>query len=335
MPGIREQGGNVYARRASAVSLTAFAFACTNPVGIAVDRPEAARTASESDGSAPADTDGGTPLICRRLDVLFIVDSSVFMADKQRALADAVPSFIEAAWMALPLDSELHVGLTTTSFFAGSSSSQAVDCRAAFPERVAAHYVRPQDGTTGENGGQGRLFEHEGRRYFSARTAGPDRSRLEAWLASALAAVGSLGSTYTMPSAAAAYALHPANAAENEGFVRDEGAVLALFFLSAGIDTSPEETDDYATLVRAAKARCGGDACVVPGGLLSSCARDRSSADPLDRFVHAFGQVPAVGDVADSTGAAQPAEYARVGQELAVKIRSACLSMGTNARVEE
>lgn len=300
----------------------------------------------QAGGSPSGGTEGGTSVLCRGLDVLFVVHNSAFAVETQQALADVVPSFIDAAWVALPLGSELHVGVTTTSFFAGSSSSQSIDCKPVFPDRVPAHYIRPQDGNTGENGGQGRLFEHQGRRYFSADTAGPNREPLETWLASALTAVGPQGSTYEMPSAAAAYALHPANAGDNRGFVRDEGAVLALFVLSDNIDTSPEETDAYAALVRAAKARCGGNSCVVTGGLLSRCARAASWDDPLHRFLHAFGQAPVVGEVTGFSGRPEPAEYARVAEELALRIRTACLSNGANpgtiadaaaggARVEE
>ena len=285
-----------------------------------------------ADGSVSVD--GGAASLCGGLDVLFVVDNSGFTAEKLQVLADVVPAFIDAAWVALPLDSDLHVALTTTSFFAGSSSAQSVDCRPAFPERVPPHYIRPQDEDTGENGGQGRLFEHQGRRYYSANTAGPDREPLEAWLSSALLASGSQGSTYEMPSAAAGYAFHPANSQQNRGFVRDEGAVLALFVLSDGIDTSLEETDVYAASVRSAKARCGGNACVVTGGLLSSCARDESVSDPLYRFLHAFGRTPSIGDATDVRGTAEPAEYARVGEELALRIRGACLSNG-GVRVEE
>jgi hypothetical protein len=267
--------------------------------------------------------------------VLFVIDNAVFMDGEQRALADMVPAFIDAAWVALPLQSELHVAVTTTSFFAGSSSAQSVNCNTADPERVAAHYIRPQDGNDGENGGQGRLFEYQQRRYFSADTAGPDRLALEAWLESALTAVGTQGSTFRMPSAAAAYALDPVNAEDNAGFVRDEGAVLALFFLSGDIDTSPEETDAYVSMVRGAKSRCGGDACVVSGGLLSSCARTTNSSDALTRFLNAFGQSPVVGDVTSSSGSAEPTEYDRVGKELASEIRLACLTNGTSTHVEE
>ena len=50
------------------------------------------------------------------------------MGPKQQALAETVPQFIDATWSALPLESEIHVGLTT------ELTGLAIGC---FPDGVA------------------------------------------------------------------------------------------------------------------------------------------------------------------------------------------------------
>src|SRR5690606_8360239 len=96
---------------------------------------------------------------------------------------------------------------------------------------------------------------------------------LATWFSDA-AAIGTGGSNIEMPCAAGAWAFDPANDATNAGFVRDEGAVLVLIFISDEPDQTPSTISGMPggqvmlQKVATAKAGCGGLDCVVAGGFL-------------------------------------------------------------------
>jgi hypothetical protein len=78
-----------------------------------------------------------------------------------------------------------------------------------------------------------------------------------------------------MSSAAAGWSTDPANAETNEGFIRDDGAVLVLFFLQDEPDQSDapgmtmiETGQAMLEKIAAAKSVCGGLQCVVAGGFV-------------------------------------------------------------------
>jgi hypothetical protein len=69
------------------------------------------------------DTEGPSPECiegecggCTAVDILFVIDNSTSMGSYQQALAAAAPAFADAIFAALPPGTDLHVGVTTSSF---------------------------------------------------------------------------------------------------------------------------------------------------------------------------------------------------------------------------
>jgi hypothetical protein len=261
--------------------------------------------------------DGGDDEGCTKVDILFVIDNSPSMGPYQEGLGSAFPGFIAAMYENLPPATDLHVGITTTSFFSGSCAESTSNCMTtATQQEVLAHYTKPGDGNTGENGGQGRLFEWDGQSYYSAVTGG-DPWPLTIWFSDAAVAAGETGCSFEMSSAGAGYAFHPDNAATNTGFVRDEGAVLLIFFLTDEPDKSPEGAQVYHDMVTAAKAGCGGDQCVLVAGLVNTCIMGVNNA--LWQFMNTFPDAPTIGSIDD------PFTYADVvGDALAQIIGQKC-----------
>jgi hypothetical protein len=91
-----------------------------------------------------------------------------------------------------------------------------------------------------------------------------------------------------MMAAPAGWAFDSANDPTNAGFVRDEGAVLVIFFMTDEPDQTPALIDGMPggqamlAKVAAAKSGCGGLDCVLGGGfLLESICQNQ----PLDGFL--------------------------------------------------
>jgi hypothetical protein len=261
----------------------------------------------------PADDDDGPRLDlggndelregCNYVDLLFVIDNSGSMCDAQVGLAAVLPELVDAIFDTLPADTDIHVGLTTTTFGAGGQH-MLIGCIASEgPATIAEQYVLDED--VPGNGYQGRLYEWDGKAFFAGNTSSDaDRSALAEWFPAAAEAIGCEGGAFEFCAAAAAYALHPRNAETNAGFVRDEGGVLAIFVLTNEVDQSIEPIAFYADTIRAAKAGCGGDDCIVTAGLLPpSCVPD---ANPVIwQFLNAFGEVPQWGDIDDYAGYAE------------------------------
>lgn len=257
------------------------------------------------------------PEPCNAVDILFVIDNSLSMADYQAQLATPWPGFVGNLWATLPEGTSVHAGLTTTSFFNGPCSESTLNCVSASTKaEILAHYITPDVANTGVNGQQGRLFEWDGQRYFSA-SAGDGDSGLEQWLSEAMVAIGEVGCSFEMMSAGAGYALHPANAGFNAGFLRDEGAVLVLVVLSDEPDKSPEGAVAYYDMIVDAKAGCGGDPCVVVTGLVDPCIEGVN--DELWQFIGLFSNVLPLGNIA------VPGDYGQVlGPTLAQAIGDSC-----------
>lgn len=272
------------------------------------------------DGGLP---DGSAPQSCQYVDLLFVIDNSPSMGKYQEELAAAFPSFVDAMFGKLPADVDLHVGITTTSFFTGSCSESVTNCvTTATQQTILDHYVKPTDGDTGTNGEQGRFFEWEGKAFFQANTSGADQAALKSWFTGAAVAAGETGCSFEMMSAAAGYAAHPANSATNGGFFRDEGGVLLVIFLTDEPDKSPEGTTTYADMLRGVKTRCGGDECILVAGLVDPCIQNVDNV--LWQFMHAFGEPPIWGDLEDSS------QYSKVvGDALAQVVKQTCDEIGT------
>jgi hypothetical protein len=260
---------------------------------------------------------GGSAAGCKGVDLLFVIDNSPSMSPYQEGLSAAFPGFIDAAFAALPTGIEVHVGITTTSFYSANCSESVINCVSqASPETIQAHYTTPQTGNNGINGSQGRLFIHQGKAFDTAIT-GEDPTALKNWFGSAATAAGETGCSFEMPAAGAAYVAHEANASTNAGFLRDEGAVLVVFILSDEPDKSPEGTAYYGDLLRSAKSTCGGDACILAAGLVDYCVS--TGQNELKNFLDSFGEPALLGDI----GA--PGQYSSlVGNVLATAVDENC-----------
>lgn len=288
----------------------------------------AAGTGASGTGAAGGEGGGG-PLFdagksdapangCQYVDLLFVIDNSPSMGPYQEDLAAAFPGFVDAMYEKLPPNVDLHVGITTTSFYDGNCSESVINCvSAASTQQIDDHYVKPQDGSTGQNGEQGRLFSFGGKAFFAANTSDPDPGPLKAWFAGAAVAAGESGCSFEMASAGAGYALHPANAAANAGFLRDEGAVLGIFVLSDEPDKSPEGVAAYKGMITSAKTKCGGEACVLLAGLIDPCIEGVNNT--LWQFLNAFDKPPILGDIDDAAG-----YTAVIGDALAQVVKQTC-----------
>jgi hypothetical protein len=263
---------------------------------------------------------------CTAVDILFVIDNSGSMCLYQENLAAAFAGFADAIYDALPPGTDLHVGITTSGFELGGSHSES-NCEAA--ESVATidqYYVRPTEGMVAGNGLQGRLFEHQGLRYYEVDTGDAgSKQGLADWFAGAATAVDCSVSSFEFDGAGAAWALHDENAAYNDGFLRDAGAALVVFVLSDEADQSLDvETLDFLhDTVVAAKSECGGDECIVTGGLLSPwCTPDNNNAYT---FLASFGEDPVWGSIGSPNPFDPPPDYsAVVGDALAQIVAQTC-----------
>jgi hypothetical protein len=266
--------------------------------------------------------DGSLSRSCQYVDLLFVVDNSLSMGEYQAGLAAAFPSFVDAMFTKLPPNVDLHVAMTTTSFFTGSCGESVFNCvTQASEQEILDHYVKPTDGNTGTNGEQGRFFEWDGKPFFSANTSDPDQTPLKTWFTGAATAAGEDGCSFEMMSAAAGYAAHPANAASNGGFFRDESGVLLIIFLTDEPDKSPEATSAYADMLRGVKTKCGGDDCILVAGLIDPCIQNVDNV--LWQLMGSFGEPPIWGDLEDTS------QYSKVvGDALAQVVKQTCDEIG-------
>jgi hypothetical protein len=309
---------------------------------------EEAETTSGDDGTDTSTDDSGTntsgstgPLLdiggqdttaesggdsgCNYVDLLFVVDNSASMTSYQNALAQAFPGFVDAMFDTLEPGTDLHVGVTTSSFQAGGSHSESNCVAQESTQTMLDYYVKPEDGMVNGNGFQGRLVEWEGQRFFAADTSSQaDRDALKAWFGGA-ALVGSSGGSFEYNACGAGHVFNPANAAFNQGFIRDEGAVLMIFILSDEADQSyeVEQKEVLRQYVLDSKSGCGGAECIVTGGLLSTwCTPDQSAS--FD-FLASFGEDPVWGPINSGGFMGDPEGYDEVvGEALATVIEQTC-----------
>lgn len=259
---------------------------------------------------------------CEYVDMLFVIDNSDSMETYQQALADQFPAFVAAMFAELPAGIGVHVGITTTEFDAGCEAAETTgNCQStATIDEVQMHYMPPTEGNDGGNGSQGRLFQWSGQQYFAANTD-DDPAALSTWFSGAATAAGENGCSFEMPVAAAGWASHLANAVTNDGFIRDQGGLLVVFFLTDEPDKSPEATAVYTGMILDAKAECGGAECVFISGLVPPCVSDINQK--LWQFMTSFGMDdPPHGDIVDT------AQYDEVvGAALAGAVAEACANI--------
>jgi len=252
-------------------------------VGVAGDLPGSCRSGDEDCG-------------CTAVDVIFVVDNSGSMQEHAAPTIAAFDTFVDEMVNTLPEGTSLHVGVTRATGFYDPGNGGGwggPGCEAALTDGV---WYPPDAGNNGVNGQQGRLYEHEGLFYFELDTAG-DPQPLKSWFQGAL--MGAIdgfvehSNTETVV-AGAAYPFHPANAATNVGFMREQ-AVLVLFLLSDSPDLAPPEipTQQFIDIVSDAKAACG-DFCVIPTGAIAGACYDQPGNinTRLYDFMNGFGAPP-------------------------------------------
>ena len=279
--------------------------------------------AAETTGELGCDPTADPACRCNAVDVLFVFDVSGSMCREHDLLSEAFPSFVDAMFEALPGDIDLHVGMTKSAFEATEDFhfDDAATCASVDEESwLHSHYIPPTEGTIEGNGRQGRLFKHDGRRYFPANTSRQaDREALATWASGAARRIG-CDAHFEFPAAGAAWALHPANTV-NEGFVRDAGAALVLFLVSDS-DHSYLVDDEEALrdIVLSSKKNCG-EQCIVTSGLINTGC-DPFVNDSL-KFIESFGHgEPVYGSINDTS------RYDDVvGQTLAEAVARRCLEI--------
>jgi hypothetical protein len=258
----------------------------------------------------PPDTgvdDGPVEGNCSFVDLLFVIDNSVSMGGYQDALGQAFPQFANTLTSVLPAGVNVHVGVTSSEMgYAASGSTMISNGVCTFIGDGMpgdTFYITPDQQNTGKNGAQGRLFDPGGgQNYFEFNTDDLGQlAALETWFADA-AAIGTGGSNIEMTLAPAGWAFDPANNATNAGFLRDEGAVLVVFFMTDEPDQTPTMIDGQSggqyvlDMVAGAKAGCGGLDCVIGGGfLLPSACQDQ----PLDDFLAGLPEPAQVAELPD------------------------------------
>lgn len=255
-------------------------------------------TSSSASGGSddPADDTSGEKLDmpavggpgCQFIDFLFVIDNSQSMQTYQQALGEQFPSFIDAMFEAVPAGIDIHVGITTTDFdnqCADAESTAGCQSSAAL-EDIESHYRTPDADPDGGNGTQGKLFQYAGQTYFEIN-ADDDPAPLVEWFQEAAISAGEDGCSFEMPVAAAGWAADPANATTNEGFLRNERALLVMFFLTDEPDKSVGSVAGFRQQIYDAKPTCGGEACVFVSGLIPGCAPGINQK--IWQFMTAFG----------------------------------------------
>ena len=348
-------------RRSALIGLWASAAACTgaepdNPFDAGTESASAASTSMSATGASAATDDAassgstaenddepifdvGKPIDvpgvgcepndddchCNAVDLIFVIDNSGSMGQYVDQINAAFPLFVSEMFSALPEGTDLHVGLTrATGFYdpgnGGGWSSPS--CEASVTD---GDWYPPDVGNNMTNGQQGRLYEHEGLRYFEVDT-NDDAMPLEIWFQGALAGAieGDDHSNTETVVAGAAYPFHEANAEFNAGFMRQQ-AVLVLFLVSDSPDLTPSHiaTEEFVDIVRDAKVTCGGEQCVITSGAIAgACFEQAANTNTrLTDFMNGFGKPPASwvsleGTVVDFEGV--------LGAALAEAVATAC-----------
>ncbi len=255
-------------------------------------------------GDCVGDADCGG---CTAVDLLFVIDNSGSMGEFQDALALAFPAFADTLAATLPPSTNVHVAVTSTEMeYSGSGTVNINNGVCTFEgengQTNEDYYLPPTQADTGRNGTQGRLYDPGGGQTFVAFDTDDDLSDAKAWFADAVT-IGEGGSNIEMSTAPVGWAFDPVNAATNDGFLRDEGAVLVVFFVQDEPDQSPAMVDGQPTgawvldRVAEAKSGCGGLDCVVAGGFLSENACSAQGNLPLDDFLAGMDDEPAVAEL--------------------------------------
>jgi hypothetical protein len=254
-------------------------------------------------GTAGTAESGSGSEYCDFVDIVFVIDNSASMGPYQAALGTAFPMFADTLVQALPAGVNVHVGVTSSEMgFSGQGSTSVSNGECTFTgdngQPNDFFYITPDVMDTGRNGAQGRLFDPgTGATYYEFYTDDPPDviAGLGDWFAQA-ATLGTSGSNIEMMAAPSAWALDTTvNQNANDGFLRDQGSALVLFYMTDEPDQTPttiEGQDGGAYLldkIAAAKAGCGGLDCVLSGGFLNYQQCSEGVTVPLDVIIDTLG----------------------------------------------
>jgi hypothetical protein len=262
----------------------------------------------------------GTSCTCTAVDILFVIDNSVSMGVHQDSLGQAFPEFVRAISESLSAGVEVRVGVTSTEM--GFASLGVTDGCSGLGADSA--YITPDQSNTGRPVAQGRMVRIDGKPYTSFASDG-SAAELQAasdWFVRA-ASLGINGSNIEMSSATAGWAFDPVNADANDHFVRDEGAVLVVFFVQDEPDQTPTSVSgaDLFAKLEAAKSKCGGAKCIIGGGMIDLNCMPRT---PIGDFLDLMGKPPVVEQI-PSLQASNPEKYIKILKDtLAGVIEETC-----------
>ncbi len=255
---------------------------------------------ADSDGDADSDADSDSDKTCD-VDLLFVIDNSASMSSYQEALGLAFPRFADSLVAALPGETNVHVGVTSTEMgFSSSGNGSAGPDGCTFEGEEGDetyYYITPDQTDTGRNGAQGRLYQPDGKEvFFSIDLNAPSSEfdELREWFTAA-SAIGEGGSNIEMLTAPAGWAVSDANSATNGAFFRDGGTVLVVFFMQDEPDQTPLEIDggdggeEMLERIVKAKSKCGGLECIVAGGFTDPDACG-SEPRPIRAFLDGLTQ---------------------------------------------
>jgi hypothetical protein len=259
------------------------------------------------------------------VDILFIVDNSLSMDVHKEGIVAGFDGFVNEMTDALEPGTPVHIGVTRGTGFFNPGNGSGWGGGACEFSYLDGEWTPPDVMMNGENGHQGRLYEHEGQTYGEYATD-EDPTAIKGWFEGALGgaiANASFSNSETVV-AAATYPFHPANATHNAGFLRDK-AVLVLFLISDAPDAAPVSvtTQSMIDLVSDAKAACG-DECILPAGVIpGGCYETAENTNTrLTDFMNGFPAPPALDFF---TGTTAPSTFSDVlGAALADSIAYTC-----------
>lgn len=280
-------------------------------------------TSGDSQGDGPlldvgspgtASAEGGDDDGCAKVDFLFVVDSSGSMADKQAALAEAFPSFIESIQETLEgqdhhimvVDSDESSAYVCEDLVVGGVNG--THCDGVVVQPNCEGYVCGITDTLGPCAstlGAGVNFAHggntsnmdcgfpDGRRYLTDQDPG-----LEAAFSCA-ATVGTSGETPELPMTAMVDALagdQSAGGVCNEGFLRDD-AILVVTIVTddpPGTGDSGELASALAWYEAVLEAKNGNPEAVVAIGIIPtgdvSCVSGQNTTPAFENFIDMWGE---------------------------------------------
>jgi len=291
-------------------------------------------------GDDPTGGPGDEETGCTAVDLLFVIDNSGSMGGFQEALGLGFGMAAETIMAALPEDTSLHVGVTSTEMGYSSQGMTSITngvCTFTGDDNQphTAFYIPPDVEDSGRNGAQGRLFDPGGGRYFyDINTDAPpaEVQGLKDWFIEA-SAIGEGGSNIEMLTAPAGWVADPVNDATNANFIRDAGAVMVVFFMQDEPDQTPDTIDGelggvaMLNKLAAAKTNCGGTNCIIGGGFLdmNNC-RLNGATLPIDDFLDGLGAPPVIAPLPNDNDPQAAAEEMNqhLGITLAAVIAQKC-----------